>query len=723
VVTQVDTFRVVNKHGQLAHASADAAAAAGGGSGGKYDDADLSLQHDAQQNGLKLGAEESMKLQEETAASRVFLLHEQKHWKSALQIVVEYEMHVLKEIPIFEQLIDAKWRAFGRWHHLAYVIAPYLFFFSCFNAGLLLRCSDVEAAFYNQDESLQAIVSDAGALRMVPGSNNTMHMELRDFRAPGQVALRIILDVMVYILMVVWLLFKAWQDNKFLTGTLDVNQDLHISWLEIHMYTYKNMGAILNLAIVIMLLSAGGVRLSEPQGWLSVPYLENEEEDSAIARELDILSVCCVVVWMNLFVLMLPYKKLGQLLLSIYSMLVGDVSRWVLIFMIFLCAFSLASYVAVIMSMKSVETVLMEKIFSRSYSFGSLVLQFCYMSAGEVQPGYLARVARNVGLINLYNLSYLILVTTVLVNLLVALMGSTFTRHSALGRQMWWLEFADLVLRYENRLSTRKREKYRTGESMGEVSEVGSSEYYLVSITLKSESGKAAEGFDDDDTQDDAEALQKQVEDLAARMIQVQKDLGAVTTLLQAHLPLGVNTPPVEATKEDGPSKYAATKASRAQRVTPVPDPSADERAFSKGTSDAEPIHMHITSDVGASHPQHLEDTTPAVPARRIGPRLGTRRLRKILEGESSAVTADGGAEASPSLGPDESRRRRSEPSLVPSCHPCAQSAGPWNSTPSHGRTAHKSEASERQSADTMCVRVCRVQTRYVREIAFTQLV
>jgi hypothetical protein len=668
VVTQVDTFRVVNKHGQLARASTDAAAAGGGGCGGEDDAADVSLDDDAQvsqENGLKIGAEESMKLQEDKAA-RVFLLHEQKHWKSALQIVVEYEMHVLKEIPIFEQLIDSKWRAFGHWHHLAYVIAPYLFFFSCFNAGMLLRCSDVEAAFYNQDESLQTIVSDAGALRKVPGSNHSIHIELRDFRAPGQVAFRIILDVMVYILMVAWLLFKTWQDNKFLTAIIDVNQDLNISWLEIHMYIYKNMGAILNLAIVVMLLSAGGVRLSEPQGWLSVPYLEHDQEDWAIARELDILSVCCVVVWMNLLVLMLPYKKLGQLLLSIYSMLVGDASRWMLIFMVFLCAFSLASYVALIMSTKSVETVLMEKIVSRHFSFGGLVLQFCYMSAGEVQPGYLAKVARNVHLINLYNLSYLVLGTTVLVNLLVALMGSTFTRHSALGRQMWWLQFADLVLRYESRLSTRKREKYRTGESMGEVSEVGSSKYYMVSITRKSESDMAGVGFDEDDTHDDAEVLQKQVEDLAARMMQVQKDLGAVTALLKAHLPLGVNSPPLEATKEDGLLQYSATKIIRAQSVTPVPDPLGDERAVIKGTSDAEPLHMHITSDVEASHPQHLEAShpqhegaTPQVPARRIGPRLGTRRLRKLSEGKSSSVTADGGGEASPSLGPDLSRRRR----------------------------------------------------------------
>ena len=49
------------------------------------------------------------------------------------------------------------------------------------------------------------------------------------------------------------------QDNKFLSATLDVNQDLNISWLEVYMYVYKNMGSILDFFIVVLLVSAGVV--------------------------------------------------------------------------------------------------------------------------------------------------------------------------------------------------------------------------------------------------------------------------------------------------------------------------------------------------------------------------------------------------------------------------------------------------------------------------------
>ena len=70
---------------------------------------------------------------------RVFRLHSHKGWKSGLEIVVEHEMHVLKDIPIFEQLITAKWNTFGRSHHFKYAVFPYLVFFVCYNVGMAMR--------------------------------------------------------------------------------------------------------------------------------------------------------------------------------------------------------------------------------------------------------------------------------------------------------------------------------------------------------------------------------------------------------------------------------------------------------------------------------------------------------------------------------------------------------------------------------------------------------
>ena len=86
---------------------------------------------------------------DKTLQQRRFMLHAKKGWKSALEIVVEHEIHVLNDVPIFQRLIDAKWRAFGQRYHVTYTVLPYLLFFVCFNTGLLLRCFDIEEAFYN----------------------------------------------------------------------------------------------------------------------------------------------------------------------------------------------------------------------------------------------------------------------------------------------------------------------------------------------------------------------------------------------------------------------------------------------------------------------------------------------------------------------------------------------------------------------------------------------
>jgi len=281
------------------------------------------------------------------------------------------------------------------------------------------------------------------------------------------------------------------------------------------------------------------VRLSEDQGWASLPYLE-DEQPGAIAAELDCMSLCCVLVWMNLLVLVLPFKKLGQLLLSTYCMLMGDVCRWVLIFLVFLGAFAIGSYVALIMSHNIVTDVWDFTMKSRYLGLADLCLQFCYMGAGEVVPGTLAMIARNTELIKLYNLAFILLVTVVLINLLIALMGSTFTHHSQLGRQMWWIEFADLVLRYEKRLSATKRIMYRSGEGVGDSTDAASCKFYFVDVAPKSDTVGMVHGKASDDG--DVDQLQKQVNCLAAGLTQVEKDVAALTSLLTNHF--SHQTPP-----------------------------------------------------------------------------------------------------------------------------------------------------------------------------------
>ena len=249
------------------------------------------------------------------------------------------------------------------------------------------------------------------------------------------------------------------------------------------------------------------------------------------------MSLCCLLVWLNLLALMLPFRKFGQLLLSLWCMLMNDILCWILVAFVFLGAFSIATYAALIMSNKFVTDVLGATTNTRQMTLASMFLKFSYISAGEVVPGDIALLGRNGDLINVYNLAFVLLVTVLLVNLLIALMGSTFTHHSQSGCEIWWVEFADLVLQYEKRLSAAQRTKYRSGESVGDTTDPDSCKFFFVDIALR---GNAAAGLphscdaspEDDDT-DQANPLQTQVDQLAAGLAAVEKAVAALTDHLQ----------------------------------------------------------------------------------------------------------------------------------------------------------------------------------------------
>jgi hypothetical protein len=118
----VDSFRVlerkkadepakqIEQNEDKAEDFADVQVEAGGGGGGE---------------GVTSSTLENFNMEHKSeSARRVFKLHARKNWKSALELVVEKEMYVLKDIPIFEQLIHEKWQEFGFRYHIYYSRTP-----------------------------------------------------------------------------------------------------------------------------------------------------------------------------------------------------------------------------------------------------------------------------------------------------------------------------------------------------------------------------------------------------------------------------------------------------------------------------------------------------------------------------------------------------------------------------------------------------------------------
>ena len=487
-------------------------------------------------------------------SKRKFMLHAHDGWKSALEIVVEREIHCLEEIPIFEQIINMKWNAFAKRHHILYTILPYMCFFICFNWSVFNRCADVQDAFYSKDSDGNHF--NASSLEAAPGNTTTaerdsiFHLQIDDIRGQHGIVLRLFIDVVVYCVMAPWILYKAWLENRFFTAVLDANEDMNISYMEFALWFYKNVPSIMNACIVVLLWVAAGVRLRERHGWFSLPYVgeaESVDDDTGLSRislELDLLSICCALVWLNLLVIMLPFKRMGQLMLTIYWMFVGDVGRWIMVFLIFLGAFVAGSYVALVMSHRSITDVFLTTTTSRDIDLVQVALQFCYMSAGEVVPGSLVKVARNWQLVNAYNLIFILMVTIMLLNLLVALMGSTFSQHNHLGRQIWWLEFADLVLRYEQRLNRKQKIQFRTGEPVGDPSPDGCCEFHLVSVKSKLSRKENDVKFkleeeSDSDGETDLGQMRKHVNNLESQINTLNHRVAQLTDVLTQHVNSG----------------------------------------------------------------------------------------------------------------------------------------------------------------------------------------
>ena len=80
-------------------------------------------------------------------------------------------------------------------------------------------------------------------------------------------------------------------------------------------------------------------------------------------------------------------------------------------------------------------------------------LQYFYVSLGDVQAGH--KNASQSGFLMILYLTFVLLTTVLMLNLLIAIMGNTYQEDSQKqGFSMWWSLHAALVLQYESDLNT-----------------------------------------------------------------------------------------------------------------------------------------------------------------------------------------------------------------------------------------------------------------------------
>ena len=82
---------------------------------------------------------------------------------------------------------------------------------------------------------------------------------------------------------------------------------------------------------------------------------------------------------------------------------------------------------------------------------------------GDVQPNASIDTERSPSLALTIHITFAVASTVVLMNLLISMMNNEFARDKNAGRQIWWFEYASVVLRYEANLSATCKVYYRCG--------------------------------------------------------------------------------------------------------------------------------------------------------------------------------------------------------------------------------------------------------------------
>ncbi len=392
--------------------------------------------------------------------------------------MVDHEVPVLDDLPELEELVADKWNKFAFGQHMQKAVLPYCVIVVAITVAIVNRIEDLKEHTH---------VLYAGPV---------LEYDRRD-------QVQIAVEVIVYLLGVPFLLNNAWATSRLglidsllirlgkgtgrkgINRRLDLNLDGEISYGEFTMYVFRNLNSVFSTAIACLLAAAAAIRLSSHPHWLRVSAECYEEETVSswrLSQELDLLSVAALCAWLNVLFTLVPFKAPGLLLIALFRMLSRDVVKWLFLYLIILCAFSLSGLAMLYDFEDDTDTSSRTshahaRLRKTSGTGGTeefngaaslvtwpdMLKFFIWSSVGEVNPGSVLMNARNPEAALTLYLCFVVLSTLVLINLLISLMSNTFATGTAHGRQIWWFEFATLVLRYEARLSDKAKQKYRCG--------------------------------------------------------------------------------------------------------------------------------------------------------------------------------------------------------------------------------------------------------------------
>lgn len=156
-----------------------------------------------------------------------------------------------------------------------------------------------------------------------------------------------------------------------------------------------------------------------------------------------VLALASLAGWSYLFFFLLAWRLTGPMVVMIHQMLTNDVLRFCLIYLVFLMGFAQSFF------------VLFESVGWLGFVHA---IQTCFVAMlGDFDLEQFADspyTAVSVGLL----VVYVVTITILLLNLLIAMMGDTFEKINEAAEMQWHLERARIVFALENEMSREERQ-------------------------------------------------------------------------------------------------------------------------------------------------------------------------------------------------------------------------------------------------------------------------
>ena len=256
------------------------------------------------------------------------LLHHNRLWRCALEVIVDHEVQEFVKDELFHRLINDKWSLFGRSMYIKRTVLPYMMALAVLLVTCFLRGFEIKAGWpYVPADSNSA--ASVMCLQRANMSNSAAFIAWVDaelpaegFNAVSSIA-TMVMNLLLVVLCAPFLLWKGWRQRRFRIHDLDTNADAQISVEEIMLFVQKNLHFAFDVFGAVFIICAAAARLAC--------------KDSA---ELNLLAIACIMLCFNLINVLLPFRFFGPIAIMMYKILREDVGRFVSIYLIVITGFS-----------------------------------------------------------------------------------------------------------------------------------------------------------------------------------------------------------------------------------------------------------------------------------------------------------------------------------------------------------------------------------------------